>query len=153
NHDGFYFRVSTGFGYGAFSGTGPNGNVSISDAASLGAIALGGTVAPGLVVGGSVGAVSITQTTLKGAPGSPSVDASQVHIAPFLDWFPRPSDGWHVGGMLGFGGPSLRRSSVDGTGLSVVGSVFGGYDWWIGPQWSLGLALLASGTPSAPLKD
>jgi len=153
NHDGFYFRFSTGFGYARFSGTGPNGNVSIYDAATLGTIALGGTIAPGLVLAGSLGAVSITETTLRGAPGSPGVDASQVHIAALLDWFPKPSDGWHVGATLGFGGASMKGANADGTGATVVAGLFGGYDWWIGPQWSLGSALWVSGTPSAALKN
>ena len=29
--------------------------------------------------------------------------------------------------------------------------VFGGYDWWIGPQWTLGLAAVLSATPSSSL--
>src|SRR5205085_2813850 len=90
NHDGFYLRWSTGFGYAGFSGNGPAGHVSISDTATLGAIALGGTIATGLVLGGTIGAVTATRTSLHGDPQSRTVDAAQIHIAALLDWFPRP---------------------------------------------------------------
>ena len=41
----------------------------------------------------------------------------------------------------------------DSTGIAFNVGVFGGYDWWIGPQWSLGLLGLVSGTTSASLSD
>ena len=40
---------------------------------------------------------------------------------------------------------------MDGT--SAAGSLFGGYDWAIGPEWSLGLAVVGAGARYASLKD
>jgi hypothetical protein len=38
------------------------------------------------------------------------------------------------------------------TGVGFGGSIFAGYDWWLGPQWSLGLAVLATTTTQAPMQ-
>jgi hypothetical protein len=35
--------------------------------------------------------------------------------------------------------------------LGFGGALFGGYDFWIGPQWSLGLFAFGSGAPSVEL--
>jgi hypothetical protein len=39
------------------------------------------------------------------------------------------------------------------SGPSVGGSAFGGYDWSIGPAWSLGLGLVASGNTSTKMMN
>jgi hypothetical protein len=36
---------------------------------------------------------------------------------------------------------------------TFTGSLFGGYDWWIGPQWSLGMLLSLATATSAALTD
>jgi hypothetical protein len=38
-------------------------------------------------------------------------------------------------------------------GTSATGSLFGGYDWAIGPRWSLGVQALVSGSTNASMKD
>jgi hypothetical protein len=86
-----------------------------------------------------------------GGPGK--VDASHVNIGVLVDWFPNPSAGWHVGGTLGFGGARVSDDNISWFGAAAVGGVFGGYDTWIGPDWSLGFSLAASGSPTASLKD
>jgi hypothetical protein len=37
------------------------------------------------------------------------------------------------------------------TSTALGGSLLGGYDWWIGDQWSLGLLGVLSGAHIAPL--
>jgi hypothetical protein len=39
------------------------------------------------------------------------------------------------------------------TGVSVAGSAFGGYQWWLGPGWSLGIAGVLSGVPTQKMTD
>jgi hypothetical protein len=51
------------------------------------------------------------------------------------------------------GGPALSGDDFRWGGAALAGSVFGGYDAWIGPEWSLGVSLLAMGSPKAALKD
>ena len=42
---------------------------------------------------------------------------------------------------------------ADADGGAAVASIFGGYDWWIGPQWSVGLMLIGSATTTTSLRD
>jgi hypothetical protein len=64
-----------------------------------------------------------------------------IGIGPFVDFYPNPHDGLHFQGLLGFG--ALETSSKgnaggsDPTGFLV--SLGGGYDWWVGNEWSIGV--------------
>jgi hypothetical protein len=70
------------------------------------------------------------------------------------DWFPDPTGGWHVGAMASIAVLSISESWIaDSIGGAFGGTLLGGYDWWIGPQWSLGLMAIVSGTTSAVLRD
>jgi hypothetical protein len=69
-----------------------------------------------------------------------------------VDWYPRPDDGWHVGAALGIAGITLTETALDdAVGGAFSATVLGGYDWWIGPQWSLGLAAVVAASPSTSL--
>jgi hypothetical protein len=79
-----------------------------------------------------------------------------------VDWFPDPTGGWHVGGLAGIGLIGISDAAVKDSGAPVVedagafsfgGGLLGGYDFWIGPQWSGGLYVLASGVTSSELAD
>jgi hypothetical protein len=172
-------RYSGGFGFTSFSGSGPSGSASISGLGSVGGLAIGGNVQPGLAVAGTLRASSATGTfnggpyanaTIAGAatgatpagtiaPAPPSVStkatAALASLAVLVDWFPNPSDGWHVGGSVGLGIQAISIQADGSTyeGIGVAGSIFGGYDWWLGPHWSLGLAASVSGGNKPPLKD
>jgi hypothetical protein len=52
-------------------------------------------------------------------------------------------------GLLGFTDAEIK----DASGVGLGGAIFGGYDFWIGPQWSAGLFAVASGSTSAQLMD
>jgi hypothetical protein len=153
-HDGFYFRFSNETTYLGFHGEGPEGKASIKGLGSGGVLMIGGTPLPGLVIGGTLGS-----STLRGKFNGRPRDADEsdatiarADVGAFVDWFPQPDGGWHVGAAIGFGLPALTKSAIeDAVGASVVGKVFGGYDWWIGPQWSLGLGALFAATPSTKL--
>jgi hypothetical protein len=94
---------------------------------------------------------------LKGGPqDSDEEDASMARamLGVLVDWYPRPEDGWHVGAALGFAGITLADAAVaDSVGAAFAAKLFGGYDWWIGPQWSLGVSAVLATTPSTPLVD
>lgn len=117
-------------------------------------LALGGTPLPGLVIGGM-----LNTTTVRGSfEGRPegretSANASRLMLGVLADWFPKPNDGWHVGAALGFAAITLTDSSLDDAiGAAFAAKLFGGYDWWIGPEWALGLAAVFSATPSTSLR-
>jgi hypothetical protein len=167
--DGFYLRVMSGMGAMFVSGDGPRGRVWTSGGGNSSAIAIGGSVAPGLVLAGTVQSSSITNTLHRGpfagatvtTSDGRSMGASAKAIAGFsqlgllVDWYPDPSRGWRAGLSGGLGLAGLVNQADDSTmfGTSLAGSVFGGYDWAIGPSWSMGLALIASGNTSAKLMN
>jgi hypothetical protein len=172
-HDGFYMAVSAGFAEVSVSGDGPNGSASLSGLGSSTGVALGGTPARGLAIAGVLRWVSksgtfsggplVTATTTREVNGvmttSQSTLSGRAQAASFLlgvqaDWFPRPEDGWHVGAGLGLGGTTVA-DDAGGTnsGIGLSGSVFGGYQWWIGPRWSMGLQAVVLGAPRLKLSD
>lgn len=71
-----------------------------------------------------------------------------------MDWFPTPTSGWHFGGLIGLGILGVSDSWIaDSSGGAFAGTLLGGYDWWLGPQWSLGLLAMVSATTSASMID
>jgi hypothetical protein len=70
----------------------------------------------------------------------------------FVDWYPVPTDGWHVGSQLGLGVTGVTDSLMrNSSAPELAGSIFGGYDWWIGPQWSLGVLMSLSTASSGTM--
>ncbi len=149
NHDGFYLRM----GIGVASGTvktqarlaGSTFDVKYSGSGPAYEFMLGGTLGKGFVLGGGlVGQdVSDPKVTVTGTnnPGSAAGTASGklgiVVLGPMIDWFFDPRGGAHLGAMIGSGGIGLSDDKGDSsTGLGL--SLWGGYDFWVGKQWSLG---------------
>lgn len=137
------------------------------------ALALGGTVARGWVLGGVLRFAGTTGT-FNGGPGvvvteTQSVNGTNVttmspargnstavliNLGPFIEWYPDPNLGWHVGASVGLGGVGITDDggrNIDSVAVSL--SAFGGYQWWLGPRWSLGLQAVVLGTPNAKLTD
>jgi hypothetical protein len=149
-------------------GTGPFGKTSTTGGGETFTIAIGGSIAPGWVLAGTIHASTITNT-LDGGPfaratvtsagettnASAKVAATFSHLGLLVDWYPNPSRGWHVGASGGLGIAGLINQADDSTmaGVSAAGSVFGGYDWSIGPHWSVGVGLVASGNTSTKMLD
>jgi hypothetical protein len=143
-HDGFYLRLSTGFGYQGVSSSAGDSNVSTNGAGFALDIMIGGTPATGVVVGGG----SLFQTAV--SPGQsttgPVTDGLAAQgpggvglwlIGPFIDVFPNPTGGFHLGAELGLAAVGLKgnESTYSGGG---GGSVWVGYMGWMSSQWSLG---------------
>jgi hypothetical protein len=157
HHDGFYLRLSGEIDYLAFLGLGrgPEQSASVKGVTSGTMLAIGGTVWNGLVVAGMLSVVS-TRDDFHGSPHDPEgyATVSFVQLGVLADWYPHPGGGWHTGAALAIGSLSLRDSYVaDSLGAAFAGRIFGGYDWWIGPQWSLGLMAVISACTSTSLKD
>ncbi len=166
--DGFYMRIGSGLGDVHIAGNGPKGAASLHGLGSNELIAIGGSIVRGLVLAGAIQGSSTT-TTFEGGPfvdekvtsnggsaaASSRADASFSALGLLVDWYPNPSDGWHVGLSAGFGFTSVKNRADDSTmtGTSAAGNVFAGYDWAIGPAWSIGLSLVGGGALSASMKD
>jgi hypothetical protein len=147
-HDGFYVHLGLGAGYFAVSRegtaavygfTGLHG--SITGLAQLGEVELGGTVAPGLVLGAGAWGANAFAPTYDGdgidvpnrrpSGGTEDLELSSLSIiGPFVDWYFDPAKGLHASLGLGFavvaiGGMRQRTdrhavSSSDGTGLGAA---------------------------------
>lgn len=156
-HDGFFFRFSLGFAHATGgwevpdSGSGgeaPSNPVtgSMSGNGAIAELLLGGTPAPGFVLGGGSLGVSVPTLTLErdGSSSTSSMDMSAVLSVPhlFAMVYPNPEAGPHLGAMVGYGVATL--SDEDGEDVyadDITGPVVGGgfgFDGWVGQQWSLG---------------
>jgi hypothetical protein len=155
HHDGFYLRFSAGPHYASFTGDGKSTDVSVhglTNSATM--LAIGGTPGDGVVVAGAF-RVEQVRGTLHGATnpqGNATATVGQIGL--LMDWFPRPTDGWHAGGLVSLGIVSIADSKLpDSAGAAFAASLFGGYDFWIGPEWSLGVMATFTATTRATLKD
>jgi hypothetical protein len=139
------------------NGSGPTGDAKLSGLASGGLVAIGGTPVPGLVVAGALGGTSLSGTDFTAYQPGPTHgwDARSGVIAALVDWFPDEHGGWHIGGALGLNAVSVTNSSAQITwsGVGFGGRLFGGYDRWIGPEWSLGIGGALFAGSSASMKD
>lgn len=152
-HDGFYLRMALGLGplNTTSSVDGIDQDIKTKGSGPAFDLYIGGSPVPGFVVGGALmWQVSLKPTVDAGsAPASTggittdnpkSVALSQLGV--FVDGFPDPSGGFHIGGALTLA--SLASSDSDGntsdnnpTGWGL--DVMTGYDFWVGTQWSLGV--------------
>jgi hypothetical protein len=154
-HDGFYLRFLGGVDYLSFSGTGPSGSASVSGVSPSSTVAIGGTVGKSVVLAGTFRYISIRER-FHGSPHQPEgyATATAMDLGLLVDWFPNPAEGWHFGGMASLSNLSIWNSWIpDSSGGAVAGTLLGGYDWWIGPQWSLGLMGVVSASTSTSLSD
>jgi hypothetical protein len=163
-HDGFYFRIGLGVGgfkaKGTFTPATVDGDATVSGGGLGLDFALGGTPFPGLVIGGEL----VFQQLLKpdvalagGANGTASDNVNFGILGAFVDWYPNPRGGFHVGALVGAAGLTRSdpntgetRASNNGAGVSLTA----GYDFWISRQWSIGLgARLFGGSVSQTYAD
>lgn len=146
-HDGFYFRFGFGAAYGRVSSEASAAGVS-AEATYTGTgpayeLLLGGTPAAGWVLGGGFVGQDIVEPTVKveQSPSGEVVAHNQAlgigALGPFVDWYPDDRSGVHLGALAGLGVIGLTNENDESaTGLGL--SLFGGYDFWVGEQWSIG---------------
>jgi len=103
---------------------------------------IGGTPASGLAMGAALSGLALTSSkrSVDGNQVSGEVAASTGIIGYFVDFFPNPQHGFHLGGALGFAsaGAGGKNSSQKFQGGGLGLQAWGGYDFWVAPQWSLG---------------
>jgi hypothetical protein len=126
---------------------------SLAGVAAAVELSLGGTPAPGLVIGGgifsgSTGAeVETNEVDVDGQP-VPAVKYNQLTftlIGPFVDYYFDERAGFHLQGALGLAAMEVgtgRQGSTELTANRTLGGLGfmlgGGYEWFVGEQWSLG---------------
>jgi len=147
-HDGFYMRAGFGTQYTRIFGEREGQDAALGVWGMSLVLAFGGTPAPGLVVGGMFTYAGGGQGTFKGAPmgAEKKSDAGTVLLGPFIDWFPSPRGMWHLGGAVGISGHGINDGDGnDFDGTSAGAMVYAGADFWAGPAYSSGLALVLYG--------
>jgi hypothetical protein len=148
-HDGFYVRVSAGFA--SQSTTIDVGASTPNFDAHAGALSIdalvGGAPAPGVVLGGVLLLDRLPATTFDADGFRGKTGMQLIQVGPFIDGYPDPRGGFHLGGMVGPAFARLHNNS-DFTGGKANGlglAAWLGYDWWVADQWSVGGLLRFSG--------
>lgn len=140
-HDGFYLRASIGLGAmdvrydpEPSEGTLTGGAVALD-------LMIGGSPSRGLAIGGAlVNDMGRSLTLEVNGREMGDVHAFAGLVGPFIDGFPNAKGGWHLGGMVGFAQQQFDATNADEirTTTGVGGAAFGGYDAWVGDEWSVG---------------
>ncbi len=155
-HDGFFLRIGLGVGLlssrATFTASGdrvplsPDGDISVITGGLD--FMIGGTPASGLVVGGGIISQGGSTGSYDSADGDEAfrndLDFSSGMLFGFLDWYPDPTAGFHLGGGAGIGGTSLveqqtRREVSNSTGGGLL--AFIGYEGYSSKQWSFGVVV------------
>ncbi len=155
NHDGFYLRMSGGLALGR--------TVFATDSAAepdyeLGGggfaldLLVGGSPSPGVAIGGGLLLAGMTAPDIEIGGRTVDVATGTGHalLGPFIDGFPQPHGGFHIGGLLGLARTNIDREDesdadrYEGGGVGAAAWI--GYGWWVGPDWSLGGMLRFAGS-------
>lgn len=145
-HDGFYTRLSLGLGsLGLDFDDDGSRNVDLdgSGLAFSADIMIGGSPSPGVAIGGALlGTASFSLELEQNGRSVGDRDVGMVILGPFIDGFPNPKQGWHIGGAVGVAGMDIENPSAEDDISSLRGfggAAWAGYDWWVGSEWSAGL--------------
>jgi hypothetical protein len=157
-HDGFYFRIASGFSVlderlQSNDGAGPDIEARSRGIGSLSDLAIGGTVAPGWVVGGGIYSLDLVASTLRTNESATETIPAELDpglrglslFAPFVDWYPNVRGGFHAQAALGlatlvprvFGHPATSQSDYAAVGGGLLLGT--GYEWWVAAEWSIGV--------------
>lgn len=151
-HDGFYLRLALGPSLLNSTWKGGTQDATVTGVGAGLEVSFGGTPLPGLVVGGGSFSSFVGSPTISyGGQSADAGSASLTLFAPFIDWYPNETQGFHVQGAAGLAYASYDSKgggkSVSGTGLGFMAGA--GYEIWVADQWSLGAMFrLQYATPS-----
>lgn len=166
-HDGFYLRLAAGIGGGHGSVSSDDRGVPHFDAGGPGLalnLWIGGTPWRGVALGGLLSAQGLGESNaeVEGRETDEGMNAGMLLVGPFIDAFPDPQRGLHLGGSLGLAAFSARADSqvledqldvVDYNGGGLGASAWVGYMGFVGPEWSMGGLLQLSGFATGETKD
>ena len=120
--------------YAAASGESANGEDGAVTGFGIGGLAtVGGTPAPGLVVGGgAMGAhIFAPEASVNGNDTSLDADAIALVVGPHIDYYPDPGEGLAT---LAAGDDRTEQIALGFGGVVAVG-----HDWWLSDRWSAGV--------------
>ena len=152
-HDGFFLNFGLGYApvtaKGETESFGAKLDTEISGGAGAGQLMIGGTPAPGFVVGGASMGWVISDPTFEaeGLGEAPTSDgqATMQSLGVFGRYYTDPKSGLFLEAFLGYAQGNyeytisdVKTESETGTGYALALGV--GYEFWVGEQWSLGPA-------------
>lgn len=144
-HDGFYLRLNAGVGFvGARfdDGRDATGDVLLDGSDMALDLLVGGSPSPGVTLGGGVFMNLLLAADAEQDDNDlTSRDVGILLVGPFIDGFPNPKKGWHLGGTLGLAVANMDDMGPRGDVSRTAGfgaAAWGGYDAWIGDDWSVG---------------
>jgi hypothetical protein len=148
---GLYFRAEAGAGLFRASASSATGERNFAGTTPSWALALGGSLRPGFVLGGGVAQDRVVGLSGTRADGT-SLDLDDatfvlISYGGMFDIYPDPEGGFHFQGFVGPCVLSVERGTTtpyadDPSGIIAVVGV--GYEWWLGRGASLGVALRGS---------
>jgi len=150
-HDGFYTRVS--FGLGMLGASVHNSEDDLMDRSGDGDsleldVLVGGSPAKGMALGGALFLSSSASMSLDAGSERFESDGGVGILGAFIDGYPDPEGGFHLGGALGLAQVTADTAGNAGfekaSGLGFA--AFIGYDAWVGDEWSLGGLLRLTAT-------
>ncbi|HVJ18312.1 MAG TPA: hypothetical protein VM686_22990, partial [Polyangiaceae bacterium] len=162
NHEGFYLRMAGGLSLGRTvlaTDTAASPDYELGGGGFALDLLIGGSPAPGVAIGGGLQFAGMTAPEIEIDGRDEEVATSTGHglLGVFIDGFPDPHGGFHLGGMLGLASVQIEREDeldverYEGGGVGA--SAWVGYDWWVGPEWSLGGMLRFTGSLTRQEKE
>ncbi len=149
-HDGFFARSEPGlaFFWANVSGSSaPQRRTGIRGLGQSGALSLGGTPMPGLVVGGTVWTARIDPVFVEGgktvSPDDDSVKVTQLRVGPFIDWYPQPKRGFHTtvaAALVVQLESDVKGEPVEPEAYGASLALGSGYEWFVAKEFSLGFS-------------
>jgi hypothetical protein len=146
-HDGFFLRLGLNLGPGMVTeefSQGPlSGEFKYSGIATGFDLYLGGTLAPGFVLGGALIATWSSNPSVETPTGDVDLDGTLIFAgtALFANYYIDPGEGLHFQGLLGFGALDFVTDEGQSGGNDPTGVFFGGgvgYEFWVADEWSIG---------------
>jgi hypothetical protein len=148
-HDGFFARSAPGLAFlwaHVDGATGVARRSGVRGIGQSGELALGGTLARGLVLGGSLWTVRIDPVFVEGgrrvSSDDDSVKWTALRVGPFVDFYPDPTRGFHATATLA----AVVQFESDTKGDAIEPLAYGaslatgaGYEWFVSSDVSLGL--------------
>jgi hypothetical protein len=145
-HDGFYLRLVMGAGYLNTTMSVSGDSATLSGFAGSFAAAVGGSIAPNLIIYGEISGMSVNEPTMSYRGTSSTqrdVTFSMLTFGPGLAYYLQPMN-VYFSGSVGFGYFNFSdnndyyedENSDLGFGLSTMM----GKEWWVTTDWGLGVA-------------
>jgi hypothetical protein len=145
-HDGFFMRVTAGLGYLSASENQNGADVTYSGLGESYSVALGGTIAPNLILYGEFLGTSITNASWSSGGRTQDysyLDLTQFGFGPGLAYYVEPIN-LYLSGTLTFTkiyfSDTSTANPIDNTSPGIGLSFTVGKEWWVTPDWGIGIA-------------